>query len=103
MEKDEHAALLRQAMSELNVSRQEIADATGSSYRTVGNWISRKTPTMPGDSDRAMLRKVLGPYDQAGDAVEKAIHRSELTEDRQYEVIGFYKRKVREQREEAGA
>lgn len=101
MEKEEHARLLRQAMSEVGLSRQGLADATGKGYRAVGNWISEKTTTMPSDADRALLRSVLGRYDQPGDPVEKAIQRSSLTDDRQYEVIGFYKRKLREQREEA--
>lgn len=103
MEKEEHARLLRQAMSEVGLSRQGLADATGKAYRSVGNWISETTTTMPSDQDRVLLRKILGPYDQPGDPVEKAIQRSELTDDRQYEVIGFYKRKLREQREGAGS
>lgn len=36
----------------------------------------------------------------AGDPVEVAVRQSELTEDRQDTVLGFYKRQLREQRED---
>jgi len=47
-----------------------------------------------------MLRNLLGDYDNPGDPVEVAIRSSRLTEDRQYAVLGVYKRQLREQDEE---
>lgn len=102
MEKHEHAAMLRQAISEsADVSRQTIADATGRGYRTVSNWISESKPTMPSDKERAMLRRLLGPYDTPGDVVERAVRQSELIDWRQDAVLSVYKRNLHEQRGEA--
>jgi hypothetical protein len=104
MDKHEHAALLRRALEEsTELTRQTLADATGRSYRTVGNWISAKSPTMPSGEERAMLRRLLGPYDSSGDAVERAIRRSELIEWRQDRVLSEYKRNLHEQRGEEAA
>lgn len=103
MEKDEHAAALRQAMAEQAITPQALADLTGASYRTVGNWTSRSKPTMPRPEDRARLRRLLGNYDAAGDPVERAVRRSELAEWRQDAVLSAYKRNLHEQRaEQAG-
>lgn len=102
MEKEEHARLLRAAINARGLHAQEVGDAVGTSKRTVGNWISRTSPTMPSARDRAALRKVLGDYEaDAGDPVEAAVRRSELTEWRQDAVLSFYKRNLHEQRAEA--
>ena len=102
METHEHAELLRQALDESGeVTRHVLAEATGRSYRTVSNWISTTKPTMPSGSERALLRKLLGPYDTAGDPVERAVRRSALIEWRQDRVLSEYKRNLHEQRGEA--
>lgn len=103
MDRHEHADALRQAMAERQVGRQAIADATGKTYRSVSYWISRENPTLPSEADRATLRRLLGPYDQATDPVERAILMSDLTQDRKHGLIGFYLRLRREQELEEGA
>lgn len=101
-----HADALRRAIAEAEVERghgvvrQEIMAATGKSYRAVGYWTSPTSPKMPSAADRAHLRKILGPYDAAGDPVEVAIRRSELAAWRQTDVIGTYQRHLHEQRRE---
>ena len=101
VDKEEHGRLLSAAMVMQGADRQVIADATDVKPRTVTNW--RSGATMPTLRQRTILREVLGPYDEAavgGDRVVAAVKASDLTEDRQYDVIGFYKRKLREQREQ---
>ena len=72
----------------------------GVSDRTVRNWEGGATRPPP---DMALrLREELGDFDSEGDPVEAAVRKSELTEDRQYDVIGYYKRRLREQREDQG-
>lgn len=100
MDKQEHGRRLKGAMSLRGLSREAIADITGSSARTVTNWT--RGATMPSEGDRALLRAVLGSYDTEGDPVEAAVRASRLTEDRQYVVLGTYKRQLREQDEEEG-
>lgn len=100
MNKAEHGAKLRAAMAEQERSRETVADVTGVSPRTVTNWTTGQT--MPDDTDRAKLRRLLGNYDDPGDPVEVAIRRSELVEWRQDTVVGFYKRNLSEQREDEG-
>lgn len=99
MDKAEHGKRLTRAMA--GRSRQVIADWADVKPRTVTNWTSGKT--MPSEGERAALRKLLGPYDAEGDPVEIAVRSSELTEDRQDTVLGFYKRHLREQREARSA
>ena len=99
MDKQEHGRRLKSAMGLRGLSRDSIADVTGASARTVTNWT--RGATMPSDGDRALLRAVLGSYDTEGDPVEAAVRASRLTEDRQYGVIGYYKRQLREQDDEA--
>ncbi len=90
-------------MSLRNVSQGTLATAVDRSKRTIGNWTSQTKPTVPTEREREMLRRLLGPYDAAGDAVEVAVANSELTEDRQHEVLATYKRLLRQQfTEEAG-
>lgn len=97
MEKDAHGKALAAAMARRRFGREVIADATGRDVRTVTNWTRGKT--MPSLAERELLRQLLGPYDDPGDPVEVAVRSSELTEDRQYDVIGYYKKRLREQRE----
>lgn len=99
--KKRHAKLLRDAIAGDPARRSLVMDATGRGYRTVGNWISRTSPTMPSEKEKQAIRDVLGDYDAEGDAVERAVFASELTVDRAYEVVGFYQRQLRLQREEA--
>lgn len=99
--KQRHADLLRKAIDESPVSRQAVADATGRTYRTIGYWTSQTSPTMPSGEERVILRKLLGPYDSAGDPVERAVRQSELEEWRQDAVLSEYKRHLRDQRLEA--
>jgi transcriptional regulator with XRE-family HTH domain len=97
MEKAEHAERLRAAMALRGFGRQVVADYVDVKVRTVTNWTTGTT--MPDPTDRQLLRQLLGDYDHQGDAVERAIFASELTEDRAHTVVGFYKTKLREQRE----
>lgn len=95
MDKHEHGKRLAAAMAAKSYGRQVIADATGREKRTVTNWRSGKT--MPSDTERAALRKLLGDYDNPGDQVEVAVHASELNDWRQDAVLSFYKRNLHEQ------
>lgn len=98
MDKAQHARLLRDAIATSRKhDRDSVADRTHKSYRTVSNWISEKKPTMPDDEDRAILREMFPGYDLDADEVERAVRGSRLTEDRQYGVIGYYKKQLREQ------
>lgn len=101
--KQEHADQLRKAIEEAGPGmRRTVALAVDRSYRTVGNWTSTTKPTMPSGAERVILRKILGPYDSAGDPVERALRTSKLLEWRQDAVLSFYKRNLTEQeREEA--
>lgn len=101
MTKQEHGALLAQAMGDHRLSRQAVADAADVDPRTVTNWTSGKT--MPSERERAVLRRLLGDYERPGDAVERALRGSELTEWRKDAVVSFYKKNLYEQAaEQAG-
>ena len=96
---EEHGRRLRKALAlRPEVSRADLQVLTGRSYRTVTNWLNGHNT--PQDEDRALLRGRLGDYERDADAVERALDASPLTEDRRYEVLAVYKRKLREQREE---
>lgn len=99
MDKHEHGRRLKGAMSLKGLGREAIADAAGVTVRTVTNWT--RGETMPSELERTKIRELVGNYDSAGDAVEAAVRASRLTEDRQYVVLGTYKRQLREQDEEA--
>lgn len=99
MNKQEHGRRLKAAMGLKGYGREAIADALEVSDRTVTNWT--RGATMPTLGQRARIRELLGDYDADGDAVEVAVRSSRLTEDRQYVVLGTYKRQLREQDEEA--
>lgn len=99
MDKAEHGLRLKAAMASKGLGRQVIADATGATPRTVTNWTSGTTK--PSDSERAILRRLLGDYDNPGDPVEIAVRQSELIDWRQDAVLSVYKRNLHEQRGEA--
>lgn len=98
MDKQEHGRRLKSAMSLKGLGRDAVADVADVGARTVTNWT--RGETMPTEGQRAAIRKLLGDYDVAGDPVEAAVRASRLTEDRQYGVIGYYKRQLREQDDE---
>jgi hypothetical protein len=98
MDKAEHAKRLRGAMAAKGLDRETVADATAHNVRTVTNWT--RGFSMPSEGDRAILRRLLGPYDSAGDPVELAIQGSPLTRDRQLAVLSLYERLLREQRQD---
>lgn len=100
MDKAEHAARLRNAIETGRHDRQTVADHVGRSYRTVGNWISPTSPTMPTAAERSLLRELLGPYDTPGDPVEVALEHSELNDWRRDAVRAEYRRHLHEQRRE---
>lgn len=101
MDKREHAARLRVAMAEGGYSRRVIADLTGHQPRTVTNWTTGAT--MPGDAERALLRKLLGPYDTPGDPMETALEHCELIDWRRDAVRSTYRRHLSEQRDSAAS
>jgi hypothetical protein len=96
-EKRQHAASLRKAMSVKRIDQQTVATAVGRSKRTIGNWTSETSPTVPDEGEREILRRLLGPYDTVGDPVEVALAGCDLTEDRRHEVLAVYKRLLRQQ------
>lgn len=78
-------------------TQQSLGDLIGVAGRTVRNWETGKTS--PDVAMLSRLREELGAFDSAGDPVEVAVRESRLTEDRQYVVLGVYKRELREQDE----
>lgn len=102
-QRQEHADLLRKAIEESEHTREAIADMAGRTYRTVGYWTARTKPTMPNGEERALLRRLLGPYDEPGDVVERALRKSTLTDWRQSRVLAEYQRNLAEQRAESVA
>jgi transcriptional regulator with XRE-family HTH domain len=98
MDKTEHGLRLKAAMSLRALDRLTVADQAGVQPRTVTNWTSGAT--MPSESERHLLRRLLGDYDNPGDPVEVAVRSSELHEWRQDAVLSTYKRNLHEQRGE---
>jgi transcriptional regulator with XRE-family HTH domain len=98
MDKAEHGKRLAAAMAARRKGRQEVADVTGRGVRTITNWTAGET--MPSDTERAALRRLLGDYDNPGDPVEVAVRSSALMEWRQDAVLSVYKRNLHEQRAE---
>jgi transcriptional regulator with XRE-family HTH domain len=98
MDKAEHGRRLKAAIGARGLAREDVALAANVKTRTVTNWTSGET--MPNETQRIALRVLFPGYDDEGDLVERAVRHSELTEDRQDTVLGFYKRQLREQREE---
>ena len=99
MDKAEHGRRLAAAMGSQRKGRQEVADWAGVKVRTVTNWSTGAT--MPSAPERDALRRLLGPYDVEGDAVEVAVRSSDLIEWRQDAVLSVYKRHMHEQAEGA--
>lgn len=99
MNKQEHGSRLKAAIARRGLDRDDVVAAIDGvrSARTVTNWTSGAT--MPSEAQRVQLRELLGDYDNPGDPVEVAVKASRLTEDRQYNVLGVYKRELREQDE----
>lgn len=97
--KIEHGRALKGAMSRQGWDRTQIAELTKVKPRTVTNWTSGETMPEPWQLD--LLKARLGNYHVEGDPVEAAVRSSELTEDRQYVVLGTYHQQLREQRREA--
>lgn len=100
MDKAEHGRRLKLAIAQKGYDRETVADLAGATPRTVTNWTNGSTEPSP--KQKALLRKALGEYDNPGDPVEVAVKGSRLTEDRQYAVIGVYKKHLREQDEDEG-
>ena len=101
MHKGEHGDRLKAAMARRRLDRQTVADAAGVKPRTVTNWTSGTT--MPSDSERLALRRLLGDYDNPGDPVEVAVRSSELVGWRQNAVISEYQRHQFEQQRDREA
>lgn len=80
-------------------TQQALGDALGLSSKTIRNY--ETGATTPDASTKANLRRLLGDFDEPGDAVESAIRRSELTEWRKAAVISEYQRHLYEQRAQA--
>jgi transcriptional regulator with XRE-family HTH domain len=101
MDKKEHGRRLAAAMAAKAVSRKDVAEVVGRKVRTITNWTSGAH--MPSPDEREILRRMFPGYDSLGDPVVVAVLGSDLTEDRQQYVIGYYKEKLREQREAAAS
>jgi len=101
MDKETHGARLRTAMAARGMTRKDLASMVNRGERTITNWTTAET--LPDDTDRAKLRRIFPSYDDPGDPVEVAILGSELTDDRQFLLIGTYKRMLREQAGERDA
>lgn len=96
MDRAEHATLLRRAMAQAEVTNGDLATALGVSTRTVVNWISRSDPTMPSEVLQEKLRRLLPGYVDAGDPVEVALNRAELSAWRRSTLIAEYQRHLHE-------
>lgn len=84
-------------MAGRGLSRDDVASAVGKRVRTITNWTTGST--LPDEIDRAILRRMFPGYDDPGDQVQVAVMSSRLTEDRKFELVGVYKRLLREQDE----
>lgn len=80
-------------------TQEALGDALGVSGRTVRNWETDVYPVALEHRD-AITRLLGSGVFAEGDPVEIAVRSSRLTEDRQYGVIGYYKRQLREQDDE---
>lgn len=87
-------------------SQSDLGDLLGVSMRTVSNW--ERDKNHPRNRMGALEELFETKLDEvaeaieaaaasAGDPVVTAVQRSRLTEDRQYDVIGYYKKRLREQ------
>lgn len=96
----EHAAHLRRAMAQAELTNSDLATALGVSTRTIVNWTSRSQPTMPNDRLQANLAKLLPGYADQGDPVEIALRHSDLASWRQAALVAEYQRHLHEQARE---
>lgn len=101
MDKQEHGRRLKAAIAARGLDRQTVADAVQVGVRTVTNWTTGAT--WPSERERVSLRRLLGEYDAAGDAVELAVRGSALLGWRQDAVLSVYKRHMHEQAAEEAA
>lgn len=79
-------------------TQESLGDVLGVTGRTVRYWEADKHPVPL--EHRGTIAELLGNVFAEGDAVEIAVRGSRLTEDRQYVVLGVYKRELRQQDEE---
>lgn len=96
MNKAEHGPLLKAAMARKSLGREVVADSVGVNKRTVTNWTTGAT--MPSEKELLALRRLLGPYDTAGDPVEVALAASGLADFRRSRVLSVYQEQMYEQR-----
>lgn len=89
-------AAARRASTEFK-TQAALAAAVGLGARQIRNYENGTSHAGPGI--REQFRKLLGDFAYPGDPVEQAVFASELTEDRAHMVVGYYKTKLREQRE----
>lgn len=83
-------------------TQQQLADLLTVTTKTVGNWENgRHIPRSAIGALEAVFKESLDAEAGGPDAVEAAVRSSRLTEDRQYVVLGVYKRELRQQDEEA--
>ena len=93
----DHAAALRRAMVLADVRQDDVATALGVNKRTVVNWTSRTNPTMPSETDREKLNRLLPGYADQGDPVEIALGHADLAPFRRAALIAEYQRHLHEQ------
>jgi transcriptional regulator with XRE-family HTH domain len=77
-------------------SQAALGNIIGLSARTIRSYESGKVPDA---ATLDALRRIVGPFDADGDAVEVAVRQSALIEWRQDAVLSTYKRHLYEQRE----
>lgn len=80
-------------------TQEALGDLLGVTSRTIRYWEADTYPVPLEYRDK--LAELLGNIFVEGDPVEVAVRSSRLTEDRQYVVLGTYKRQLREQDEES--
>lgn len=81
-------------------TQEAFGDLLGVTSRTVRYWEAGTYP-VPLEYRDKITELLGGGVFAEGDPVEVAVRSSRLTEDRQYVVLGTYKRQLREQDEEA--
>lgn len=96
---DSFGRRLQRARKLAGITKQQtLGDLIGVSQKTIRNWeTDRVNPENISPEHRLLLREVLGPWDDEGDAVIAAIKRTELMEWRQGALISEYQRHVAEQ------
>lgn len=87
---------IKRLREERRWSQRTLGDLLGVTSKTISNW--ERDQHIPRASIGALEKAFRQPLESA-DPVESAVRNSELTEDRQTTVLGFYQRLLREQRE----